>query len=347
MINYIILAALVVLIVVVVLKQKNTSSNKEDMLEKQIDDLYKNLNSMSSQINMSISALVNQVNSRLKENMEFDQRSQINMQNTMSNLNKQLGELSQSNKRIYDMSKDIVSLQEILKAPKLRGVLGEYFLKDMLSQVFPKDRYEDQHRFKSGEQVDAVIYLENLKIPVDSKFPLENFKKMVEEQEESQKIFYQNMFVSDVKKHIDSIAKKYILPDEGTADFAIMYIPAENVYYQAMINDVTNKDLLSYAFKKKVIPVSPSSFYAYIQTILMGLHGFEIEKNASLILKNLSQVRVDLVKFSDDFKLVGTHLLHASSSYTNSEKRFDKISDKIENLSKSSDNQLTENNELR
>ncbi len=342
MINYFILAAVVVLIIVLLMKNRSQpqQDTRQALMEKELENLGKTMNNFVTQINHNITALNQQVGTRIDKNTELAQRAQIDVKNTIALLNRQVGELSEANKHVYDLGKDIVSLQEILRAPKLRGVLGEYFLKDMLSQVFPKGRYADQYRFKSGEQVDAVIMLDQLIIPVDSKFPLENFKKMAEAQDQSAKDALQNTFVSDVKKHIDAIAKKYILPDEGTADFALMYIPAENVYYQAMINDVTSRNLLDYAFKKRVIPVSPSSFYAYIQTILIGLRGLEVEEHAKHILANLNQLNNDFGRFATDFELVGTHLGRARNSYESSEKRFDKIANKLTSITQSPEAQV-------
>ncbi len=222
-------------------------------------------------------------------------------------------------------------MQELLKSPKLRGGLGELFLSDLLGQIFPKDKFTLQYAFKSGEKVDAVIHVrDGLKIPVDSKFPLENFKKMAEEDDEKRREQAKRAFVSDVKKRIDEIATKYILPDEGTLDFALMYVPAENVYYEMIVKDQKSDGNLSgYAFAKKVIPVSPNTFFIYLQTILIGLKGFQIEKQAGEILAHLSRLRGDFEKFGTDFALVGKHINHARSSYENSEKRFDRFSDKL------------------
>jgi len=188
-----------------------------------------------------------------------------------------------------------------------------------------------QYSFKSGDTVDAVIHVrDNHLIPVDSKFPLENFKKMYEETEEKPRNDFRKAFINDVKKRIDEISSKYILPDEGTLDFALMYVPAENVYYEMIIkNQQDNTNLSSYAFSKKVIPVSPNTFYVYLQTILIGLKGFQIEKKAGEILTSLSRLRGDFVKFGDDFTLVGKHLGHARGSYENSEKRLARFSDKL------------------
>ncbi|MFC1810975.1 DNA recombination protein RmuC [Patescibacteria group bacterium] len=279
-----------------------------------------------------------QINERLKENNTTIQREHRSVGERLDTAAKavntvtaRLSKIEEGNKRIYDVGKDISSLQELLKAPKLRGGLGELFLNDLLAQIFPKENYSMQYSFKSGDTVDAVIHVrDNHLIPVDSKFPLENFKKMYEEEDEKGRADYRKAFINDVKKRIDEISSKYILPDEGTFDFALMYIPAENVYYEMIIKsqeDSTN--LSNYAFTKKVIPVSPNTFYVYLQTILIGLKGFQIEKKAGEILTSLSRLRGDFEKFGDDFGLVGKHLGHARGRYENSEKKLSRFSDKL------------------
>lgn len=241
-----------------------------------------------------------------------------------------LGELGEATKQVFMIGKDISSLQEILRAPKLRGGLGELFLGDLLSQILPPEHYKLQHRFKSGEAVDAVVNLRDDKlVPVDSKFPLENFKKMLETEEDAEKTRFRKQFMNDVKKHVDKIAKLYILPDEGTFDFALMYIPAENVYYETIIKGDDEHSLMHYAYNQKVIPVSPNSFYVYLQAILMGLRGMQVERGAADILKNLARLSGDVEKFKGDFDLVGTHLTRAKNSYEDSVKRLDRFTDKL------------------
>ncbi len=244
------------------------------------------------------------------------------------NVKEQLGRLEVTNKQIVDISRDISSLQELLRAPKFRGAMGEVLLENLLDQVLPKQHYDTQYRFKSGDAVDAIIRLGERIVPVDAKFSLENFQKMLEAQDEQAKIVLRRKFIQDVKNRIDEVSSKYILPQENTYDFALMYIPAENVYYEVIIKE----DIFSYSMSKKVIPVSPNTFYAYLQVICFGLKGLKVEENAKNILKSLSALGIEIDKFKEEFNTLGGHITNASSKYQESQKRLDKVADKLINI---------------
>ena len=252
--------------------------------------------------------------------------------NVVGNVHKSLGALDEATKQVYAVGKDISQLQEILKAPKMRGSFGELFLGDLLSQILPPKHFSLQYSFKSGEIVDAVVKLGRL-VSVDAKFPLENFKRLVQNQDPQEKTIARRKFVMDVKRHIDAISTKYILPDEGTFDFALMYIPAENVYYETVIkDDNTSQDasLMTYAFSKRVVPVSPNSFYAYLHTISLGLKGLKIEENARVIIERLARLQGDFSRFRDDFNLLGKHLSNTRTKYEDAEKRLNRFEDKLQ-----------------
>ena len=248
----------------------------------------------------------------------------------VGNVQKTLGSLDVATKQVYDVGRDIAQLQDILRAPKIRGSFGELFLGDLLAQILPPKHYSLQHTFKSGETVDAVVRLGRL-VPVDSKFPLENFQRLLQSQDPQEKTLARRKFVMDVRRHIDAIASKYIRPDEGTFDFALMYIPAENVYYETVIKDDNSEDnsIMTYAFAKRVVPVSPNSFYSYLHTISLGLKGLEIEENARLIIEQLSRLKNEFMKFKDDFETVGRHLNNARTKYEDSERRLIRFEDKL------------------
>jgi DNA recombination protein RmuC len=294
------------------------------------------MNQQLSQVTLQVNSQLNQVTQQLQKSTG-DLNSRLdNAARVVQEVSKGLGGLSEATKKVFDVGKDIASLQEILRSPKLRGGLGELFLGDLLAQIFPPAHYSLQHRFRSGEAVDAAIRIGPNLVPVDAKFPLENFKRVVETASEEERKAAKRKFISDVKKHVDAISTKYILPDEGTFDFALMYIPAENVYYELIIRDEavdTDKGLLNYAFARRVIPVSPNSFYAYLQTILLGLKGLHIEEQAQEILKDLARLSGDFEKFRADFELVGKHLTNTKSKYDDADKRLEKFGDRLQSLS--------------
>jgi len=273
-----------------------------------------------------------QVNQRLDAMSQSMQNSNSaissslgNATNIFGSVQESLGRLAASNQQIMEISKDISSLQELLRAPKLRGQIGEIFLENLLAQVLPEEFYSMQYRFKSSEAVDAVIKLGGKLVPVDAKFSLENFQKIATGDDETAKTSALKKFVQDIKNRIDEIASKYILPQENTYDFALMYIPAENVYYEVIIKE----ELFPYCVSKKVIPVSPNTFYAYLQIICLGLKGLKIEENAKQILKNLSVLSGDMGKFREDFDLLGKHITNAHTKYEDSSRRLDRFSDKL------------------
>ncbi|KPJ64623.1 hypothetical protein AMJ44_12440 [candidate division WOR-1 bacterium DG_54_3] len=297
-------------------------------IRNQVTQLYSDNQTILQKVNTDLTQTLQNANKNLNSRLD-------NAAKVISDVHRKLGEVHETSQQVREVGKDIASLQEILRAPKIRGGMGELFLSDLLKQVLPPSRYKLQHRFRSREAVDAVILLKDGMVPVDSKFPLENFKKVIEAKEESAKINSKKQFVRDVKKHIDDIRQKYILPDEGTFDFALMYIPAENVYYEIIIKDENleeDKSVFKYAIDNKVIPVSPNSFYGYLQTILMGLRGMRIEEQAQEILQNLARLEGDFSRVMEDFQKMGTHLKNLSGSYESTEKRLTKFEDKLESL---------------
>ncbi len=276
---------------------------------------------ISSQVNERL----NQMNQSIQEANKIIGQNLGSATSAFGSVKEQLGKLEETNKQIIAISKDISSLQELLRAPKFRGAMGETLLENLLSQVLPKEHYHTQYRFKSSDAVDAVICLGERLVPVDAKFSLENFQRMQEAPDEQIKESLRKKFIKDVKNRINEIAAKYILPAENTYDFALMYIPAENVYYEVIIKE----DIFSYSMLKKVIPVSPNTFYAYLQVICMGLRGLKVEENAKMILKSLGALSIETDKFKEDFDILGNHLLNANTKYADAEKRLDKVNQRL------------------
>jgi len=272
-----------------------------------------------------ISERLKELSVRLQETHTGVGQRLDNAASVINNLHNTLGKLEKTNEQIVAISKDISGLQNLMRAPKFRGEMGETLLGNLLEQVLPKEHYRLQYQFKNGDTVDAVIILGANIVPIDAKFPLENFQGLVNSVNEDEKNVFRKKFVTDVKNRINEISAKYILPDEKTFDFAMMYIPAENVYYETTIK----QDLLSFALSKKVVPVSPNTFYAYLEVILLGLKGMQVERNAKDILANLSRMQQDLFRFTEDFRLVGGHIQNARAKFDEAKIKLDKFQEKL------------------
>jgi len=305
-------------------RKMSGSASKES--EEKINALRREWSDTLSKNTELILSQLQSVNSGMGQRLD-------NAAKVFGDVQKSIGSLNEKSQQIFEVGKDIASLQEILRAPKMRGGLGELFLENLLEQIMPhKDYYELQHSFKSGERVDAVIKIGSKLVPVDSKFPLESFRRVVELKSEDDKKRAKREFVKAVKDHIDAIAAKYILPDEGTYDFALMYIPAENVYYEAAIKDddeLGEKSIFNHAISKKVIPVSPNSLYAYLQVIILGIRGMKVEEKAQEVIKALITLKGSLGKFTQDFEVIGSHIDNIKSSYERAVKSLDKFEDKL------------------
>jgi DNA recombination protein RmuC len=296
-----------------------------------------------SQPDQSVLMLQQQLSSLQQRLDAFGQSVTDNLQHSTASMNTRLdkaagviGDLREKVGQIHEVGKAAQELVNIMRAPKLRGGMGELFLGDLLAQILPHEHYTMPYRFKSGDVVDAVIRIGPRLVPADAKFPYENFKRIIEAATEAERVAGRKQFLRDVKKHVDAIATKYILPDEGTYDFALMYVPAENVYYETIIKEDVGEDrqLFSYALAKRVIPVSPNSFYAYVQTILLGLRGMKVEERAQEILGELSRLRGDFSKIQENFRILGRHLANASGSYSETEKTLTKLDAKLMQIEK-------------
>jgi len=266
------------------------------------------------------------------ENVQNTLRDSTDKMNTrLDNAAKVVGDLREKVGQIHEIGRAAAELVNIMRAPKLRGGMGELFLGDLLAQILPPEHYRLQYPFKSGEKVDAAIRIGERLVPVDAKFPYENFRRVIEAATEAERAAARKQFLRDVKKHVDAIATKYILPDEGTYDFALMYVPAENVYYETILKDEAGEEhpLLGYALTRRVIPVSPNSFYAYLQTILLGLRGLKVEQQAQEILAALQRLRGDFDRLSEGFRLLGKHLTNATGAYADTEKTLTKLDAKL------------------
>ncbi|HNX68754.1 MAG TPA: DNA recombination protein RmuC [Candidatus Omnitrophota bacterium] len=328
-----VLAAVVVLATVAWFVLKLSRRPAEDKTFQPFLQLQQELHNLHTTLQDQIQSLSGQMNDQMKQNARFLQENQQSYRQVMGDVQHRLGVLQQATQSMMDIGKDISSLHDILRAPKLRGGMGEFLLAELLRQILPEDHFSLQYRFRNGSQVDAIIRLGDGLISVDAKFPLENFKRLLEAGSDEKQAEARKVFLKDVKKHIDDISVRYILPEEGTFEFALMYIPSESVYYEIIIKDDSPAESLSsYAMKKKVIPVSPNSFYAYLQAIVRGLKGMRIERSAQIILESLGQLEVDLEQCVTDFEKIGGHLMHARSAYEKTEQRFHKVQNRLSAL---------------
>ena len=249
-----------------------------------------------------------------------------NTRDQISQIQRQLGEVQQAGKQ---MSQTAQTLEGILGGAKSRGSLGEVTLERLLEDSLPSAQYATQYRFSSGEAADAVIKLRDKKLmAIDSKFPLDAYRRISTEGDEARRAF-----ATAVKGHADAITKKYIVPDEGTLDVALMFVPSESVYYELlMTEDSKGQPLDAYCRDKHVIAVSPNTLYAHLHVIAMGLRGMQMEENAKRLLENLSGVEKQLEKFADKFGTLGIHLKNAQQSYSDSDRLFEKAQNTLENM---------------
>lgn len=254
---------------------------------------------------------------------------QKNTQSLNQRLDKAAEVIGKVQKNIGEMSeigRGMKELQEFLSSPKLRGNIGEQVLADLLGQLLPKQKFHLQYSFSSGVMVDAAIQTANGIIPVDSKFPMDNFRKFTAADGEKEKEKIRRDFVNDVRKHIRDISKKYILTEEGTLDYALMYIPSESVYYEV----VNEPELFDYSGEHRVLPVSPTTFYAYLKAILMSFEGEKIEKRAKQILASLRAIERDYEDVSDNLSTLQRHLNNAANMLNNVLSGFAQLGQRID-----------------
>lgn len=260
----------------------------------------------------------------------MDKRLDSNTQEMNSKLNSATQAFASVQKSLGEMSeigRNMKDLQEFLNSPKIRGNIGEQVLKELLTQFLPKNTFKIQYRFKTGSIVDAVIITEAGIIPIDSKFPMENFKKMNSIHDEKDRKIVEKEFLDDVKKHIDAISSKYILTGEGTIDFALMYIPSESVYYEI----VNGQTLYEYATKKRVLAVSPMTFYAFLRSILIGFEGQKISQQAHKILTNLRSIKEEYERVNTNFETLQRHITNSYNMATTVSSSFAKLGQQIDN----------------
>lgn len=249
------------------------------------------------------------------------------VQDLLGDLKERMGKVEEIGRRVETVAQDLTGLQNLLRGPKARGVFGEWVLSEILAQVLPRNRFQEQYRFRDGNVVDAVIFLEHAIVPVDAKFTGSDYAQLSGAPPEERKKL-KKALIKNAQKRVDEIAQKYIKPDEGTTDFALMYIPAEGVFLE-LLTPEEDLDFMEYAWSRRVFPCSPNSFYSYLQAIAMGLRGLELAKDVQMVFRELRAAETALEEALKDFATLGDHLRKAQRKWEEVEGRFKGVQEKI------------------
>jgi len=326
-------------------KADNSQEKWIELIQGQIGSINEQLLSLSQSTNQSLQDV-----SRGVQDSVLKTQGQVNKRldesgRLLGNLKEQLASLEGSSQHIVELGKDVNRLNDLLRSPKLRGQLGETMLEQILKQVLPANIFELQYQFSDNSIVDAVVQLGERLVPIDSKFPLENYQKANQPDiREDEKNALMADFVKDVKARVKEIADKYIKPEENTFDFALMYVPAESIYYEIIVLDEKPGEAMSiqeYATGKRVVPVSPNSLLAYLQVIALGLKGMSIEKNARRIIGDLEKVYKDFDKFQDHFRKIGDKIDASRKEYDKAADRYRLLDRKIVRVTDRSEEMLS------
>jgi DNA recombination protein RmuC len=256
--------------------------------------------------------------------------SQQSAGETATQIAEKLGRMEGATAQVLARAAELARLEQALRPPKARGGFGELLLGNLLRDRLPSDAYQLQYTFRSGERVDAVIKVDRL-VPVDAKFPLDNFERVVEAGDDESRALHEKAFARDLKGHVDAIAQKYIRPAEGTYDFALMYLPSESVYYELVCGKTG--ELLKYAHSKRIFPVSPTTFTSQLQVIALGLKGLQIERHAQDVMAYVAQLAKDFERFRGDFDVVGKHIGNAQTKYGEADRRLERLGARLERAS--------------
>ncbi len=294
------------------------------------NDTGEELASRSADVDRRLQGIDEKIDRRLAElDTKVDRRLESSSKTTAA-IHERLAKVDEATSQVLEQAKAFGRLEQALRPPKARGGFGELLLENLLRDRLPPGSYELQYGFASGERVDAILHVDRL-VPIDAKFPLDNFERLAAAESDEERTLFERAFARDLKGHVDSIAAKYIRPDEGTYDFALMYLPAESVYYELVCGKTGT--LLQYAHEKRVFPVSPTTFTSQLQVIALGLKGLQIEQHAHEVMAYVAQLGKDFERFKGDFDVVGKHITNAQSKYFEAERRLDRFESKLERAS--------------
>lgn len=329
------------------LQNSNSTDNASILLQNQINSVIQNVDAKLAQTNKIIQEQLNLSNQRLHQqnfaNNELLQKISENNNKILQEVTEKLVKVEDTNKQVVNFAEQLQSLENILKNPKQRGLLGEYFLETMLSNILPASIYKMQYGFQDGVIVDAVIFTKDKIIPIDAKFSLEACNKMFDCNDKELRKVLERDFLNDVKKRIDETSK-YIKPEENTLDIAFMFVPADGVYQEiirASGNGSTTSDIVSYAYSKKVIIVSPTSFFAYLQTVVQALKTVQIEEQVQDIIKYLNESTKYLQQFEENMNKLGKNIGVMVNSFNRANDEARKLSIRIAKITKNERNLLS------
>jgi DNA recombination protein RmuC len=339
------LLGVVVVLAVLLLRRRTDGAPALDgaavLLQRQLTDLAEQVTRLAAEVpqrvGTSLTPLLGQVQQGLADTTRSLQKASADTGRLIADVSHRLGELGQSSQQILALGQDVRNLQQIFQAPKIRGGLGETALGSMLEQIFPAGHFSLQHPFRDGEIVDAVLRLPGGLVPIDSKFPLAGFRALLEAGSDEQRERARREFARAVRKHVEDIGAKYIRPAEGTLDFALMYVPAENVFYEMIVGEgpaAAEETIAAAALRRRVIPVSPNTLYAYLQAIAYGLMGLKIEARAREILNGLRQLHGDFDLYRQAFDLGGKHLRNAQTAFAEAGDRAGRIGIQLEQFAR-------------
>ncbi len=265
---------------------------------------------LSTQMSQSLTHVINQVGQTTEQvNQRLDNAAKV-----MAELSRQIGAVQEGANQIKNIGQSISKLEDLFKAQQFRGKIGEFTLKKLIEDVLPPEFYEFQYPFKNGLKVDAIIKFQDRLLPIDSKFPLDNYIKMREARDENERERIKRELIKNIKDRVKEISEKYIRTDEKTFDFAMMYIPSESVYYE-LVSSEDSDEILKFMWEKRVIPVSPSTFYAQLNAFMLGFKAIQVEKNIKNIIDLLSRLAGEFKLITEDFQTLGRHINNVQSKY--------------------------------
>jgi len=333
LIAFIVVIAIATIIIIRAIKKPLGDDESQKLMLNVIENLRKDLQEGNIQNRKEMQDRLDKINDQLTRGLtdssktlqrQFAQSAEI-----IREVTGRLTKLDETNKQVLDFSKQLQSLENILKNPKQRGILGEYYLESLLSEILPPNQYKLQYKFKNGEIVDAAIFFKERIVPIDAKFSLEKYNQIMETHDKDKREHLEKSFKMDIKERIDETAK-YIHPEENTTDFAIMFIPAEGIFYNLLVYkvgtiDLNTEDLVKYAFSKRVMITSPTSFFAYLQTVLEGLKALKMEESVKEIVKKVGQLGKHLNSYETYMQKLGNNLGTTVNMYNQATKEFEKV----------------------